>query len=445
MFYVEDDENELYVKKTDDEVTEDLMRIMQNGNKEGNSVNEGDNMFSNEVRPKNGMNQEKVKKPHIEILDSNDFSNNRRSEEFEITNFDDNSVNEAKLDEEELEEETLEEEEDLDHNHIKAQKPPNIVKNDEDYLSEEELTTPKLARKERVVRLPPANKLATTKFSDDEEEENGEEENGEENGETDKNYKRVMKPNDQIALNPVPKEEGLVKCYIIREKGKFSLFPKYFLYVERDDEDVFLMSAKKRGSNKTSNYCICTDKKHINRDHKSYIGKLRANVLGTKFYIYDKGENEENSLKTRSKVRKQLGAILYESNILGTRGPRKMTVLIPKTNENGKYKKFSDKKGNKLIDIYQKKGDWGSINIYKNKSPSYNDNLKAYVLNFNGRVTKPSVKNFQLVNPQQNDVVSLQFGRISDNKFNLDFRHPISPFQAFSVALSAFDFKLGCE
>lgn len=35
----------------------------------------------------------------------------------------------------------------------------------------------------------------------------------------------------------------------------------------------------------------------------------------------------------------------------------------------------------------------------------------AYVLNFNGRVTMASVKNFQLVTPEDHDRVILQFGR----------------------------------
>ena len=37
------------------------------------------------------------------------------------------------------------------------------------------------------------------------------------------------------------------------------------------------------------------------------------------------------------------------------------------------------------------------ISMFKNKKPVWNENLGAYVLNFNGRVEKASVKNFQLV------------------------------------------------
>lgn len=36
------------------------------------------------------------------------------------------------------------------------------------------------------------------------------------------------------------------------------------------------------------------------------------------------------------------------------------------------------------------------------------------------------------------DVV-IQFGKMNDNLFNLDFKYPLSPFQAFAVCLSSFD------
>ncbi|KAJ1616349.1 hypothetical protein T492DRAFT_606297, partial [Pavlovales sp. CCMP2436] len=58
-----------------------------------------------------------------------------------------------------------------------------------------------------------------------------------------------------------------------------------------------------------------------------------------------------------------------------------------------------------------------------NKSPEWNDVANAYVLNFNGRVTLPSVKNFQIVDEMdEKEVVIMQFGRIGDNDFTCDFQ-----------------------
>jgi hypothetical protein len=73
-------------------------------------------------------------------------------------------------------------------------------------------------------------------------------------------------------------------------------------------------------------------------------------------------------------------------------------------------------------------------------------------LNFRGRVTVASVKNFQLVasedsgsGNQENDKVILQFGKVGKDLFTMDYRYPISAFQAFAICLSSFDTKIACE
>ena len=71
--------------------------------------------------------------------------------------------------------------------------------------------------------------------------------------------------------------------------------------------------------------------------------------------------------------------------------------------------------------------------------------VQAFVLNFNGRVDKASVKNFQLIDEYDDNKVYMQFGRIGKQNFNLDIAFPLSLFQAFGVALSSFDFKFACE
>ena len=42
------------------------------------------------------------------------------------------------------------------------------------------------------------------------------------------------------------------------------------------------------------------------------------------------------------------------------------------------------------------------------KPPRWNEQVQAYVLNFKGRVTIASVKNFQLVDPKEEEAVVLQ-------------------------------------
>lgn len=39
----------------------------------------------------------------------------------------------------------------------------------------------------------------------------------------------------------------------------------------------------------------------------------------------------------------------------------------------------------------------------------------------------------------------MQFGRYTKEIFTMDFKYPLSMFQAFGIALSSFDKKLFCE
>ena len=49
--------------------------------------------------------------------------------------------------------------------------------------------------------------------------------------------------------------------------------------------------------------------------------------------------------------------------------------------------------------------------VLRNKAPRWNDALGAYCLNFCGRVTHASVKNFQLVADADPEHIVLQFGK----------------------------------
>uniref|UniRef100_M8C5F4 Tubby-like F-box protein n=1 Tax=Aegilops tauschii TaxID=37682 RepID=M8C5F4_AEGTA len=71
-----------------------------------------------------------------------------------------------------------------------------------------------------------------------------------------------------------------------------------------------------------------------------------------------------------------------------------------------------------------------------------------------GGVPVPSVKTFQLVAPAgtsdpwgvgDEETVILQFGKIEDDAFTMDFRHPLSAYQAFAICLTSFGTKLACE
>ncbi|XP_074561240.1 tubby-like F-box protein 8 [Curcuma longa] len=43
------------------------------------------------------------------------------------------------------------------------------------------------------------------------------------------------------------------------------------------------------------------------------------------------------------------------------------------------------------------------------------------------------------------DKILLQFGKVAKDTFTMDYRYPLSAFQAFAICLSSFDTKLACE
>mmetsp|Transcript_9502 Transcript_9502/g.18006 ORF Transcript_9502/g.18006 Transcript_9502/m.18006 type:complete len:391 (-) Transcript_9502:49-1221(-) len=92
-----------------------------------------------------------------------------------------------------------------------------------------------------------------------------------------------------------PVEPGAeVFCRIVRKRESFKrkMFPKFFVYLEcADGQVIFIMAAKKRTKNKTSNYSISTDPNYYRKDNISFLGKLRSNFQGTEFLILDNGLN----------------------------------------------------------------------------------------------------------------------------------------------------------
>ncbi|XP_017580793.1 tubby protein homolog [Pygocentrus nattereri] len=254
---------------------------------------------------------------------------------------------------------------------------------------------------------------------------------------------------EQFALRPAPRDVT-IQCRITRDRRGIEkgIYPTYYLHMEKEDgKRVFLMAGRKRKKSTTSNYLISIDPTDLSRDTSSYIGKLRSNVLGTKFTVYDNGENPERKafIKESESLRKELAAICYEKNILGFKGPRKMTVIIPGMHENDERVSICPKSELESLLTRYENGNTENLVCLVNKSPSWNEQTQSYVLNFHGRVTQASVKNFQIVHPDNEDYIVMQFGRVAEDVFSMDFSFPMCALQAFAITLSSFDGKLACE
>ncbi|OAY81266.1 Tubby-like F-box protein 8 [Ananas comosus] len=299
-----------------------------------------------------------------------------------------------------------------------------------------------------------------------------------------------------LSLKQPGPHDGMIQCFIKRDKSKLT----YHLYLCLSPGD----------------FMICLYSSHVNASG-AYVAS-GSNFLGTKFIIYDTQPPYTNSAalcppsgrtsrRFSTKVSPKvptgtypIAQVTYELNVLGTRGPRKMHCvmhsipasalepggsvpsqpdrLLPRLLEDSfrtassitdrsidfSSSRFSDIIGEALTrDGGEEEGAKGvQPLVLKNKPPRWHEQLQCWCLNFRGRVTVASVKNFQLIAATQqpaaatvppppatsssdHDKVILQFGKVAKDMFTMDYRYPLSAFQAFAICLSSFDTKLACE
>ncbi|KAK7246810.1 hypothetical protein RIF29_41680 [Crotalaria pallida] len=318
-----------------------------------------------------------------------------------------------------------------------------------------------------------------------------------------------------VSLKQPGPRDVMIQCFIKRDKSNLT----YHLFLCLSsallvENGKFLLSAKRTRRTTYTEYVISMDADNISRSSNTYIGKLRSNFLGTKFIIYDtqppyssahicppgtgRTSRRFYSKKVSPKVPSgsyNIAQVTYELNVLGTRGPRKMhcimhsipassldaggTVpgqpeLLPRSLEDSFRSISFSKSLDHSIEFSSARFSeiGGSCNeddedkmrplILKNKPPRWHEQLQCWCLNFRGRVTVASVKNFQLIAatqpaagaptpsqpaapPPEHDRIILQFGKVGKDMFTMDYRYPLSAFQAFAICLSSFDTKLACE
>jgi hypothetical protein len=257
----------------------------------------------------------------------------------------------------------------------------------------------------------------------------------------------------------------LVHCAVTRENqnGKNQRF--YFIYqVPIGDEgkkDKVAMVAEKQIGKRTSHYRIWDmtridfDKDmnwkdasstklaplKLNKKSGNYLGKLRRDKSSKAIHGF--------SLYNAQEDKHQIGAFVYNRTPLTQQmkdgnPPRNVRVVIPQINDDGQAEPLAPYLQNRLVECADNDTKTG-VCLFRNKEPTFQNG--QYRLNFSGRVTRPSVKNVQLVDwstsnrhdDKNQEEVFLQFGKVGDNRFHLDFKRPFNALQSFALALSAID------
>jgi tubby-related protein 1 len=255
-------------------------------------------------------------------------------------------------------------------------------------------------------------------------------------------------------LSRAPKNGAAsLRFYVVRDRQGFNMLnPIFRLFLE--DGNQFLLSAQKATNNKTSNYHLSMARTPSGRRDPLTLGKLRANWSGSEYWIYDDGLNPAKTA-IEANTRCILGFIEFAYDEMG---PGRMNIHIPKVYDNSNISTWrdTDMEGPNRVtakEEFQQKLDKDAV-FLRNKRPVYDEKTGGHVLNFHGRITMPSVKNFQVEYDSSSDEPALQFGRVScqppgpraqckchKNTFNMDVCFPLSPLQAFAICLSTLDGK----
>ena len=236
---------------------------------------------------------------------------------------------------------------------------------------------------------------------------------------------------------------NLVHCTIRRDRNSLqgSLYPTYELILEETNKVIII--ARKMELNRTSNYHLFDMTRgqagsKLSKKNGNYLGKLRARNLQRTDYALLNQSSEKEELAGITFERLTLLEQLKEGN-----QPRKMKIILPKLDDDAVPipNRVEENGSGSLLDILVGNTNRTSSNrvvhVLETKDPVFENG--NYRLNFNGRVTKPSVKNFQMVSHEDIDDIICQFGKVEEDEFHLDYKTPLNAFQAFALALCQFN------
>ncbi|KAG8386434.1 hypothetical protein BUALT_Bualt03G0148300 [Buddleja alternifolia] len=257
-------------------------------------------------------------------------------------------------------------------------------------------------------------------------------------------------------------QDSPIQCLIKRDKKNATFYLYLALSPSFTDKGKFLLAARRSRNGAHTEYIISLDADDLSQGSKAYVGKLRSDFLGTNFKIYDSQPPHSEAKPSSSKACRrfaskqispqvpagnfEIGHVSYKFNLLKSRGPRRMVCLLttPFSHQTPPDKHQTD----------LTKPETSQYTVLKNKAPRWHEHLECWCLNFHGRVTVASVKNFQLAatidqskpgGKGDEETVLLQFGKVGDDTFTMDYRQPLSAFQAFAICLTSFGTKLACE
>ncbi|KAL4292168.1 tubby-like protein 8 [Arachis hypogaea] len=255
-------------------------------------------------------------------------------------------------------------------------------------------------------------------------------------------------PNRSLICRPLPIDIGRCTCLILKEptpQGHGTLYSLY-TYEGQGRQNRKLAVAHHKRRNGKSHFTVAQNVKGLlsNLDD-TFLGTMTANLIGSKYHIWDQGYRP-NSRNTQPKL--PLAVVTYIPTVATCTGShRSMRAYIPK------HQSLSLKNVTQLQHIKGLPLDWeekwDTVHQLFSKVPLYNKISKQFELDFRDKGKaelriQRSVKNFQLTLEENGKQTILQLGRVGKSKFVMDYRYPLTGYQAFCMCLASIDTKLCC-
>ncbi|KAE8705004.1 Anaphase promoting complex 10 isoform 1 [Hibiscus syriacus] len=255
---------------------------------------------------------------------------------------------------------------------------------------------------------------------------------------------------------PGPRESS-IQCYIKRDRATSTYLLFYGLVPSEGESDKLLLAARR------------SEGQHAQISLYPWLPMIlpgpaihMSNFLGTKFTVYDSQPPCDSMIPSTTHRRfhsKQVSPRLPACNYRRRHCPYTfgITAILddqpsPLPSPNGKGQLMETSSPSLEVTPLFSVGSGEPLTL-KTKAPRWHEQLQCWCLNFRGRVTVASVKNFQLVaavepannvSPEEQDKVILQFWENRQGHLHHGF-DTLYPFQAFAVCLSSFDTKPACD
>lgn len=256
--------------------------------------------------------------------------------------------------------------------------------------------------------------------------------------------------NRYLLCRPLPLDVGRCACYILHEREAGTDSPiVYSLYTDEGHgrQDRKLAVARHRRRSGRSEFIIGQNGAGtlLAKREEGFMGRVSANIVGSRYHIWDEATTSMHKFQG---ARQLLGVITFEPTVTTLTGTfRVMRVYVPK------YQSLHISNTTQHEPIGLAK-DWeanmGKAHQLCSRKPYYNREMRRYELDYRDRTrsgykVQTSSKNFQLIMEEHGKQVILLHGKVENSKYIMEYRFPLTAYQAFGICLASIDSKLCCS